>query len=430
VTFANRTGVTLDSLVFRTYPNAARIYGGELAVASARVGGQPVATEVFLEDETAVRLPLAAPLDPGEAVQVELDFTGRVPSDLEARQGVYGIFNFDPQAQVLTLANWYPILAPWRAGAWQAGPVVGIGDAVVSDAALYRVEVAAPPGWQVIATGSRAGPESGGQDPAVTFASGPAREFTLVAGPNFELLEEAAGGVRLRHWGLPGGEARWEEALAVAAEALQLFGDRFGPYPYAELDVVAAPLRLASGVEYPGLILLGENLYQAAPAGLPAGPGSPAYLAIVASHEVAHQWWYAVVGNDVLADPWQDEALATFSSLLYLQARQPQVYRGALEAYADRVASAERDLAETGVGQPVEAFANAPGAYSPVVYQKGALFFVALREQIGEEAFFAGLRSYYAENRYHRPQPAVLLAAFETACACQLDEFYAEWGVE
>ena len=135
----------------------------------------------------------------------------------------------------------------------------------------------------------------------------PARDFTVVAGPNFERMESEVNGVRVQHWGLSGGEARWEETLGIATRALELFEARFGPYPYAELDSVAVPLRLASGVEYPGLILISQALYQ-------PDNERPFYLDIVVSHEVAHQWWYATVGNDVLEYPWQDEALATFSA--------------------------------------------------------------------------------------------------------------------
>jgi aminopeptidase N len=152
-------------------------------------------------------------------------------------------------------------------------------------------------------------------------------------------------------------------------------------------------------------------------------------LGIVVSHEVAHQWWYAVVGNDVLSDPWLDESLATFSSLLYQQVHQPRFYPGTLRFYENRVSELEAEANNTEIDQPLSAFQNRPGEYSPVVYTKGALFFVELREMLGEEAFFEGLQSYYAQNRYEIALPAELLSAFEDSCGCQLDEFYSDWGL-
>jgi aminopeptidase N len=78
----------------------------------------------------------------------------------------------------------------------------------------------------------------------------------------------------------------------------------------------------------------------------------------------------------------------------------------------------------------VTAFENAPGsAYSDIVYFKGALFFVALRDEIGDEAFFRALNSYYQTGMFSITSPEVLLRAFERSCGCDLSAFYADWGV-
>ncbi len=90
--------------------------------------------------------------------------------------------------------------------------------------------------------------------------------------------------------------------------ALEIYNQQFGAYPYKELDVVEGPMRNALGVEYPGIVMIGASLYKA--------PEKPDFEITVA-HEVAHQWWYNVVGNDVFDEPWLDEALATYSSDVY-----------------------------------------------------------------------------------------------------------------
>lgn len=419
VTLANQSGAALEELVFRLYPNADVIFGGVLRVLQARAGGESVQPEPLLEDGTALRLPLGRPLQPGAVLEVELEFEGRAPQDFGSSFGVYGVFNYSSRAGLMTLANAYPLLAAWEEGAWQYEPVNGTGDAVVSETALYRVEVRAPQGWAIAATGS-ALDESAQAAPALRVASGPVRDFMLVAGPGLVERQAEAGGVRVRHWGLAGGEDRWEEALQVALDSLAVFEERFGPYPYAELDIVAVPLRLASGVEYPGLVLIEQEEYTAA---------STVFLGIVVSHEVAHQWWYAVVGNDVLEAPWQDEALTSFSSLLYQQEHQPAAYRGTLEAYREQLEFAGEATAGQSIFLPLEAYDTGPGAYSTVVYLKGALFFVELREELGEEAFFEALQDYYQAFRYRLVEPEALLEAFENACGCELDSFYREWGL-
>ena len=202
-----------------------------------------------------------------------------------------------------------------------------------------------------------------------TFASGPVRDFFVVSGKNFISTQAETGGNLIKHWGLPGGEGRSGEALQATVDSLAVFGERFGPYPYRELEIVSAPMQLASGVEYPGLFLMRDDLYY---------PNSeqPYLLSLIIAHETAHQWWYGLVGSDVLTHPWQDEALTTFSSLLYLEQFQPQVYSGTV-AYFTQLSN---DLNQKpDIGRPVSSFINSPEIYSPIVYSQGSLFFVELR---------------------------------------------------
>jgi aminopeptidase N len=422
VTFTNLKGVPLTDLVFRTYPNAEQIYGGELSITSAHVDGIDVDPEEFLSDRTAVRISFANDLNPGETAVIELDFRGKTPTNLSGNERIYGIFNYASQEKVLALANWYPILAVWRGGAWQAMPVLGIGDAVVSETALYSVRVTASNEWQVVSTGSEVQRTSKNGATLYAITSGPARDFIVLASPNFTRRTIEKDGVQIYHWGLPGGKDRWEEALNAARDALKMFNDRFGKYPYTELDVIAIPLELASGVEYPGVILVNEQLY------LP-DEERPFFLGVVVAHEVAHQWWYGVVGNDVIENPWQDEALATFSSLLYQEFHQPDYYAGTIRFYKSRVDEVKQRAGSTQINQPVNAFLDHPQDYSPIIYTKGALVFLEIERQLGEKAFFQALQAYYADNRYQLPEPKILLDEFEKACQCRLDDLYAREGL-
>lgn len=423
ITFVNESEETLDDLVFRTFPNADLVYGGALEITSANVAGQSVAPEVFLSDETAVRLELPEPLAPGGLTVVDLTFEGEVPVGFESSD-TYGIFTrTETEAgPVLTLANWYPLLAIRKDGEWYATPVVGEGDAVVSETALYRVAITAPSDWHLVTTGSAVETSEG--DDRVgqrTFVSGPARDFTVAAGPAYQARETTVEDVRVVHWGLPNGEVAWQDTLEVAADSLRIFDDRFGPYPYEELEVAAIPMQNAAGVEYPGLALTGAGLY--------TNESGREFLPIATAHEVAHMWWYAVVGNDVLADPWQDEALTTYSSLLYFQEERPARFEELISGYEQTVETFEEEEGEERVTRSLQEFRGRGNAYAVIVYLKGALFFDALREQLGDETFFAALQRYYDTYKYDIAPPEALLAAFESACECELDDFYAEWGV-
>ncbi len=243
ITIENRTGAPLPDLVFRLYPNADHIYGGSLLVTRAQVNGQSLPSETILEDDSAIRITLPEALAPAAVAVINLSFEGKPPADFGDLEDSYGIFNYDSSQEVLTLANWYPMLAIWRGGGWQAEPVIGVGDAVVSETALYRVQISTPENWAIVATGTEIREESSEGLTTREFVSGPVREFIILAGPNFVQTQENNNGVLVRHWGLPGGNGRWAEALQVTVDSLTTFDERFGMYPYAELDIVAVPLR-------------------------------------------------------------------------------------------------------------------------------------------------------------------------------------------
>ncbi|OGN73625.1 MAG: hypothetical protein A2X24_12810 [Chloroflexi bacterium GWB2_54_36] len=421
ISFTNPGSTALDDLVLRTYPNAPLLYGGQLDVTTAQVNGIDLPVNVFLADRTAVRLPLDQPLEPGETLALDLKFSGKLPIDFGSDQ-VYGTFNFAGNGPVMLMANAYPLLALLEDGEWGADPVLPEGDAVFSRIALYRVEVRVPAAWQVVSSGREVSRTGSGDRAVIQIAGGPLREFMLAASPAFELERTLWEDITINHWGQPESESSRAEVMQAAVEALSLFSQTFGPLPYNELDIIAAPLNNASGVEYPGLILVGESLYNSR--------SLPHILPMVTAHEIAHQWWYAVVGNDVLQHPWLDESLATYSAQLYLLNHDPVFYRGALREFRKQVTDLEAEIGVQPLDQSVADLSNLERAYAIVAYLKGNLFFEALREEIGATEFNAALQAYYRENSYQIASPADLLESFEFACTCDLNELFSEWGVQ
>ena len=129
----------LYELYFRTYPNL-YAFGGNLQVTGAKVNGTTVNFGQAAEG-SAVHLSLPEPLEPGTRANVWLSFTGNVGS--ESKPGNYTIFGANED--VLSLTNFYPILAARRGDAWVLDTPHPQGDVDFHDAALYRVEVTTPP---------------------------------------------------------------------------------------------------------------------------------------------------------------------------------------------------------------------------------------------------------------------------------------------
>lgn len=420
--YLNDSTTELSDLVFRLYPNTIYNYGGELFIDSVEIKDRPTRFAYLLPDQSAVRIDLPRSIPAGGVIRMLLFFHGRIPQSTST----YGIFNYSAASDVLTLANWYPILATRDAKGWSIPEIQPQGDAVTSITALYHVRVELPSDWKVAATGVQVVHVSS-DDPLsrqqIDFVSGPVRDFMIVASPNFAVNELVTPHGIIRQWTLPGFKQQEIDSMEVVERSLKIFSQQFGDYPFTELDVVSIPLNNASGVEFPGLILIEHDLYD------PTGDKS--LLALVLAHEVAHQWWYNLVGNDVQQNPWQDEALATYASTVYLEEFDPAYLKGTLQYFKKNVQNFDRSAssADFHIGDSLAAFTNETQAYSVIVYQKGALFFWDLRQKIGAEAFNAALSDYYRQNIYQLASPDSLLASFEDQCGCDLTGFYQDWGV-
>ncbi|MDX1521367.1 MAG: M1 family aminopeptidase, partial [Anaerolineae bacterium] len=141
-------------------------------------------------------------------------------------------------------------------------------------------------------------------------------------------------------------------------------------------------------------------------------------------HEVAHQWFYGLVGNDQVDEPWLDEALAQFATLIYYSdvhgSGGAAGFRGSLERRWNRV-----DGADIPIGLPVRDYSAQE--YGAIVYGRGPLFIEALSEALGPETFAEFLRDYYHSNRWRIVTGADFKALAERHCQCDLTPLFDEW---
>jgi aminopeptidase N len=193
----------------------------------------------------------------------------------------------------------------------------------------------------------------------------------------------ADGGVALTAAYLPGDRVPGQAGLEAVAQALPVFADRFGPFPLSTYTQVEGDFY--DGLEYSGLSFVGRSYYAL------YNGSARNLLVLISVHELAHQWWHTQVGSNPSAEPWLDEALATYSELLFLEALYPD---DAEWWWAYRVAYWEP---AGPVDQPVANFLDFRG-YVNAAYLRGALMLHAMRADVGDGAFFAFLRDYAASQ--------------------------------
>jgi len=415
VHYTNREDEPLDEVYFRLYPN---LTGGAATISAVEVDGHPVEPTYEFQN-SAARVPLPKALQPGDDVVIEMEFTVEVPQGTGRDHGMFGYFD-----GVLMLDEFYPVIPVYDDEGWSVGFPARHGDLTHLDASFYLVRVTAPADLLGVASGVEVGRECEGDSQVLTFAAGPARDFYLAASDGYTVLSEAVGETAVNSYALAGQEDGAKSALEHAVGALKVYNDRFGVYPYTELDILAAPMP-ALGMEYPGAIVIAGKLYD--PNEQIRGVPSQIMQEGTVAHEVAHQWFYNTVGNDQVSEPWLDEAVVQYAvSLYYVDEegdRAAQDYRDSWYGRWDRV-----DRADIPIGMPATAYDSKE--YGAIVYGRGPIFMAALAEKLGPEASKAFLRDYYETNKWETVSGDAFKQLAERHCQCNLTPLFEEWVYE
>ena len=354
-----------DELVFRLVPNGPgpAAAGNRLVVDAVR-GDDVVGSgyeDAGAEDPGGLFVVrLTDELAAGEATEVALDLTLTLGEDGFERVGAAD--------GVSWWASGAPLLA-WEPGVgWARDPFVDLpGETATSPVADTTIRVSAPEALTVLMTGDQADPSPPADGRRTWTSVEPvARDVSVAVGEFGTTTATSPGGVEVTAGVLPGADVSAPELAEWTLEAIEALEGRFGPFPYATLTVPLLPDE-GGGIEYPSSILL-------------AGADR-----LVLLHEVAHMWFYGMVGNSQFRDPWLDEAFASYAESV------------ASPVDAGEVAEA---LARPGeVGAAMDGFDTTAG-YFGRVYRKGGAALLTAREIAGAEAFDAALRCYVDANAW------------------------------
>jgi hypothetical protein len=409
----NHTSTTLRELSFHLYPNHSDFGTGSLWVSDVVMVNDRAVEVTTEQDDVLLRVPLPAPLAPHESATVAMAFRVRTPQ--QSSDSAYGAFN--QEAGVWALASFYPVLARFTPDGWDHRPIAAsAGDLAVTETALYDVTLDSPTDWQLVTTGSRiAQTELPDGMQRERFVSGPQRDFFVAALQGLEQQSLTVDDTHIISYYQPDNPFTGEQSLDVAARAWQCFRQRYGSNPLQEVEIIQAALTGFIGVEYPGVMLIEQTLYWE----------NDEVLESTVAHEISHQWWYNLVGNDARREPWIDEGLASFSQIVYDECRGNEAHAtSTFLHYQKQYRQAEQAGRGGAINQSVEAL---QGKYYSIAYARSALFFAALRAQLGNETFYQFLRRYAEEYRYRVASGDDLLAMAEATCDCDLQAFADEW---
>jgi len=413
IRYTNREEVALDSFFLRLYPN---ISGGEMSVSKLVIDGMAIDGSMERADNV-LRIALSNPIEPRTQVEISGSFNVQLPLEMSGNYGLFGSFD-----GLLVLQEAYPIIPVFDQNGWDIDLPAPHGDLTHLDASYYLVRVGLPANLQVIGSGVVLDHRIQDDSQTITFAAGPARDFYFAAG-DFQKISERYGETMINSYVLPPAVPSIQASLLYGKAAIAILNERLGKYPYTEFDMISTPM-LALGIEYPGIVALNVNMYdpEAEISGLPG----TFFLESVIAHEVAHQWYYNLVGNDQLEEPWMDEAIVQYlTGIYFLDAYGDGAYQELRQSWIDRWQRVEQQ--PTPVSLPVGEYEDS--AYGAIVYGRGPLFVEALAEEMGEETFWEFLRSFTEIHAWEIAQPEAFISMAEEACECDLSGIWETWGV-
>ncbi|HEX7004953.1 MAG TPA: M1 family metallopeptidase [Trueperaceae bacterium] len=405
VRVTNYSAEAWHELYFLLLPN--RI-GGRMTVGDLQVNGEAVSPG-FAGDETVMRVDLPVQLKPGEAATVKLDYRLAVP---ETGGGNYGILALDEG--VLSLAHAYALLAVHDSEGWDVDLPPRYGDLVYARSSFFRVRLDAPASLGVAASGDLIEWNLEGGRQIVEFAAGPVRDFYLAAGEEWEQIVRAQDGVTVRAYARPENRALMERAVETALRSLSLFGDLYGHYPFRELDLVPITTS-ALGVEFPGIIAIRRELIE---------EDQRILLESTVAHEVGHQWFYSLVGNDQVSEPWLDESVTQYLTMRYYREVYGEPgYRLFRQGLLERWEQIGRNRLP--IGLPVGRYSGSE--YGAVIYGLGPLVVERLAQMVGDSTFDGFINDYVERNAFGIATTLEFRQLAEEHCDCSLQQFFEEW---
>ena len=412
VHYTNREALPLTEIYFQLFPNAA---GGKTTISSLSVNGQN-SEPVYEFLDSALLLDLPTPLEPNESIDIRMEFSIDLALQMEGNYGLFGYFE-----DVIVLDGFYPVIPVYDDEAWNVQFPPANADTSYYDASFYLVRVTAPANLTIAATGVGIEHQSEGDTQTIEYAAGPARDFYMAASEHYISASQMHGETLINIYAREGNERGAEDALQFTKDAIQSFTDRFGPYPYTEFDVLATPM-LALGIEYPGIVGVVSPAFD--PNEIISGLPYPIMLESVVAHEVAHQWFYNLIGNDQIDEPWLDEAMAQYSTWLYFVdtygEANAQGYIGSWDSRWDRV-----NREEIPIGLAAATYEGSE--YSAIIYGRGPLFVQALAEEMGQQAFDEFLKAYYQSHKWGIATADSLKQTAELQCGCDLTPLFEAW---
>lgn len=415
-----------------------------------RIYGSEVKWEYHPQHKDICRLIPASPVLPGDSVLITTPFFVKLPSAKFSRLGHNG--------DAYAITQWYPKPAVYDNDGWHPMPYLDQGE-FYSEFGSYTVSITLPSNYVVGATGelithseilwlnSKADetlrnfpvdkdltfPVSSDEEKTITYKGNNIHDFAWFADKRYHVLKgnvKLGSGRDVTTWSMFTSNELplWKNSLEYIHDGIEFYSKHIGEYPYPECTVVDGTITAGTGMEYPGVTVIGESRI-------------PLILEITIVHEIGHNWFYGILASNERKNPWMDEGINSFYEMRYITEKygnSPGVNEMQVMGKAFKVTGADKmnikqavDLYykisesvsdDQPVYGPAEEFSSLN--YGTIVYKKTALAFDHLHNYLGDVKFDKSMKAYFDTWKFRHPSPADLRTVLESQSNENLSWFF------
>ena len=430
VNYTNRSNDTLESIMFHLYPRSFREDSKSSVVSSLNyskcyyngpsfgdieihtLNVNDVESDILLTgmNEDILEVKIQDGLEPNKQTKINMTYTVTLPN-INHRFG-YG-------ENAINLGNFYPIACVYENGEFVTDSYHYNGDPFYSEVSNYNVSITANTDIVVASTGNLSNSTQQESTTTHKYNAKAVRDFAIVLSDKFNMVSDTIGKTKVNYYYY--NNQYPSECLQASLDSISTFNKLFGEYPYEYLNVVETNF-VHGGMEYPGLVMISDAV------------DVQSDFVNVIIHEIAHQWWYGLVGNNEFEYGWLDEGLTEYSTLLFYN-ENPQYNVDTTELIKNTTNSFVTFVdvytkvfgnADTTMNRALDEYNN-ESEYVYIAYVKGMLIFDSLREVLGHDKFIACLQHYFEENKFGISTPDKLIDAFEDVSKSDLSAFFESW---
>ena len=462
--YVNHSPDTLDQMLMQLYHNAFNAgtiaeqvwidYGepfdldkGWTGISIQKASTDSILLEHLIRDDTILDIALNQPLPPGDTLRFSLAWTSKIHPHID-RSGWKG--------QQFDFAQWYPKFVVYDENGWHDDPFGDWGEfyGEVGNLTVHLdvpeeqivcatgVVIEGDPGWNDVSVdtsrnweewvaefredrGTNLAKLDSSDRRQVSFFAENVHDFAWLCSPDFVYEHGQWNDIDIHVLFTTQVGASWtKDVVQWGVNSIQWLSEKFGMYSWPQMTIVKA--LLTGGMEYPMLVMDVSDSES------------------LTAHEIGHNWFFGILGNDELDDPWLDEGFTTFQARWYMEHHYPD---NGYDLTRDNITRFEsenlpRQMYQEADLKPVIRYQLSPsnepiathsfdfkgyGSYRDNVYSKSSIMLDMLKNYLGEERFLMGMRLYYSRWALKHVNEDRFIKAMEDGSGEELDWFFDQW---